>query len=45
MRYDKNNYLFVVDQRSTTYYCRPSRAEGTDASGLKDAKGKASLPN
>ncbi len=42
MRYDKTNYLFVVDQRSH-YVLMPPKPdrEGTDASGLKDAKGKS----
>ncbi|WP_374477789.1 methyl-accepting chemotaxis protein [Zoogloea sp.] len=42
MRYDKTNYLFVVDQRSHYVLMPPKpEREGTDASGLKDAKGKS----
>ena len=42
MRYDKSNYLFVVDQRSHYVLMPPKpEREGTDASGLKDANGKS----
>ncbi len=41
MRYDRNNYLFVVDtaSRYVLFPTRPER-EGTDASTMKDANGK-----
>ncbi len=41
MRYAGNNYLFVVDNKSTYVLLPPKpEKEGTDASGLKDSNGK-----
>lgn len=42
MRYDKTNYVFIVDTNNRYILLPPKPAmEGSDASGLKDATGKS----